>query len=305
MFLKNRLVLAIAILLILQLYSPVLKLWETRSLFYNNQYFKVMVSKKFIAENQQNIKNKVIQDDINFILSSLNSLSKKEVTKLKNISKEEHKKLLTKNPTIYYFFNGLLYFIGTDLNSNFQQNFSLSYENFKKAKKINNSSDLQGIKEYIDISINRMLMYGIGTNANPAQAFKNYLQFKTNNADLNRYNQYIIGHSYLFGNGTKQNFKKAYEHFNNAGAYSYEMLAFMYSSGIGVDKNINQALELMNKTKNKDFNVAMIYISNNDYSKGKRHMKKCRTVNEKCQKHYHAIFKYDYYDKVLNIMSSI
>ena len=103
-----------------------------------------------------------------------------------------------------------------------------------------------------------MTMYGIGTNANPTQGFQNYLNFKTNNTDLKQYNQFMIGHSYLLGNGTKQNFKKAYKHFNNAGAYAYEMLAFMYSSGIGVDKDINKALELMGKTKNKDFNIAIM-----------------------------------------------
>ena len=85
MFLKNRFVLAIVILLILQLYFPVLKLWETRSLFYNNQYFKVMVSEKFIEENKKKLKNKVIKEDISSILSSLNSFTEKELTKLKKI----------------------------------------------------------------------------------------------------------------------------------------------------------------------------------------------------------------------------
>lgn len=261
-----------------------------------------MISKKFMEKNKQKVKNKVIKEDISLILSSLSSLTEKEFENLKNISKEKLDTLSTKLPNYYYYMKGILYFLGPDFNPNFKQDFTLSYKNLKKAHETTNSSDML---EDINIRINRMIMYGIGTNANPAQGFQNYLHYKSNNTDLKQYNQFMIGHSYLFGNGTEQNFNKAYEHFNKAGKYAYEMLAFMYSSGIGVDKNVNKALELMNKTQNKDYNKAIIYISNNDYTKGKYHLKKCYKIDRKCQKTYRYIYKYDYYDKLLNIMSYI
>ncbi|PHQ90009.1 MAG: hypothetical protein COB42_05840 [Sulfurimonas sp.] len=299
---KKRAGIVVLSLLIFQLYSPLLNLWDVRSFYYENGLFQEMISKKFIEKNKEKIKNRIIVQNINSILISFNSYDKKQLNTLKTLSKEKLEKMSIDNPDIYYYTKGILYFIGAKFNSNFQQNFVIAYESFKKANKITNNSN---IKDDTNIRTNEMLMYGIGTNSKPKLAFKNYLDYKTKNTDFKEYNQFMIGQSYLLAKGTEQNFNKAYKHFVNAGSNANKMLAFMYSSGLGVEKDIDKSLSLMDITDNKNFNKAMIYISNSDYTKGKYHLKKCRQINKKCQKTYYAIYKYDYYDKVLNIMSFI
>lgn len=299
---KKRIWIVALAFLAFQLYFPLLKLWEVRSIYYDNGFFKKAISKEFIQQNEEKIKSRIIEQNIDSILIDLNTDDKEQLNFIKTISKTKLEKMSTDKPDIYYYMKGILYFIGTKFNSNFQQNFVVAYESFKKANEITHNSK---IKDDTNIRINEMLMYGIGTNSQPKQAFQNYLDCKTEDTDVQEYNQFMIGQAYLFAKGTKQNFNKAYKHFINAGNNANEMLAFMYSSGLGVEKDINKALNLMDMTDNKNFNKAIIYISNSDYSKGKYHLKKCRQTNKKCKNTYYTIYKYDYYDKVLNVMSFI
>jgi len=282
-------------IVIVLLYPPLSDLWKIRNTYHNHKIFRDMISGKYSTK----FKKSLIQNEIN---STVILLEKTFQGSFKNISLEELRTRYKEREDQYYMMRGFLYFVGSVYNASIHQDFRSAYKSFERAKEITTSSM---IREESDIQINTMVMFGIGTDANPAKAFRNSLHYKTDSTELQQYNQYLLGYAYLFGKGTEQNTTKAYEHLKNAGKRAYPLLAQMYASGIGVPKDMKKALELIKGAGNSDLATAILYLSDNQYTKGKYFLKKCMPKNQKCQKLYRAIYKYDFYDKILNMISYI
>ncbi len=106
--------------------------------------------------------------------------------------------------------------------------------------------------------LGQLYMQGLGTKANPSEAYK---WFSRSN-DIRAY--YNLGIAHELGIGTYKDEKKAFEYYNRAseldeGKYS---MALCFFDGVGVEKNVTLALNLIETLVDKGFNQAKLFMAN-------------------------------------------
>ena len=121
---------------------------------------------------------------------------------------------------------------------------------------------------------------------------KAFPMFEQLSKDGNIESNYYLGNMYQFGNGIKQNDKKAFEHYtiasstdNKKNLKSKFCLALIYSKGLGVKQNYKKAFDLLKILDDKNIGVAqsfMGFMYSNGFGKQENQKKAVQYFEKGC-----------------------
>ncbi|MDE6731503.1 MAG: relaxase MobL [Oscillospiraceae bacterium] len=119
------------------------------------------------------------------------------------------------------------------------------------------------LRDYVQYRIGKMFALGNGTEQDYTKAFA---WFEKSAAAGNKFAQYSLGSLYYYGNGVSQSYEKAYEYYklsaDQDNAYACYETAKMLRGGIGIEKNTEQAEVYFQKAYRGFYKIA---AENPDY----------------------------------------